>query len=232
MKKQLLNICCLAALALGSASCKKVYDDNSLAPLDQAYSPIPVTVTNANYFERFYVIEAKGAFTAPTNPGGPNVAVNPTATQPGNFSITFSIPADKGRIKEITRVTTGGAGLNWLQNSVIGTPISSAPNAPKRILSVSELAINFNGNSTTPGTTPVVGNGTNTITYTSSLLEFLSYRNRLGPLLDPITGLSQVGFAPLFSTVANAPTQINYFFLLTLEDGTTIIPPLVRIRVI
>lgn len=232
MKKQLLNVCVLAVLALGSSSCKKVYDDKSLAPLDQAYATIPVTVTNANYFERFYVIEAKGAFNPPATPGLPNVATNPTAAQPGNFSITFSIPADKGKIKEITRVTTGGAGLAWLQSSVLGTPVSLAVGAPKRVLSVSELALNFNGNTTIPGTQPVVGNGTNTITYTSSLFEYLNYRNRLGPLLDSSTGLSQVGFAPLFSTIANIPTQVNFYFLITLEDGTTIIPPLVRVRII
>ena len=101
MKKQLFNICCLAMLALGSLSCKKVYDDNSLAPLDQAYAPIPVTVTNASYFERFYVVLANA----------------PTATDNGSFAITFSIPADKGKIKEITRVSTGTSGLAQVQNS-------------------------------------------------------------------------------------------------------------------
>ena len=229
MKKQLFNVCLLTALAFSSFSCKKVYDDNSLAPLDQAYAAIPVTVTNANYFERFYIIEAKGAAGPPAG-GGANVAVNPTAAQPGNFSITFSIPADKGKIKEITRVTTGGTGLSWLQSSAIGAPLSPAAGAAKRVLSVSELAMNYNGTTAIP----IPGNGTNTITYSSSLLDYLNYRNRLGPLLDAsaAVGLSQVGFAPLYSTVANTPTQINFYFLITLEDGTTIIPPLVRVRII
>lgn len=232
MKKQLTKLFVFALLAGSAVSCKKPYDNNNLDPLAPSYAGIPVTVTNANYLERFYIIEAKGASTPSPTPGAPNVATIPTAAQPGNFSITFSIPADKGKIKEITRVTTGGNGLNWLQNSVLGTPVSAAPGAPKRVLSVSDLALNFNGNTTSPGTQPTVGSGTNTITFTSSLLDYLNYRNRLGPLLDPSTGLSQVGAAPLFSTVANAPNQIDYYFLLTLEDGSTIIPPRVRVRII
>lgn len=232
MKKQLIYLIALALLAGSAASCKKAYDDNNLDPLAPSYASIPVTVTNANYLERFYIIEAKGAFNPPVNPGGPNTATNPTVAQPGNFSITFSIPADKGKIKEITRVTTGGSGLAWLQSSILGTPVSSAPGAPKRVLSTSELALNFDGNTTSPGTQPTGGNGTNTITFTSSLLNYLNYRNRLGPLIDPSTGLSQVGTAPLFSTVGNAPNQIDFYFLLTLEDGRTIIPERVRVRVI
>lgn len=193
MKKQLLNICCLAVLAIGSVSCKKVYDDNSLAPLAQAYAPIPVTVTNANYFERFYVVLAKA----------------PTATDDGNFAITFSIPADKGKIKEITRVSTGTSGLAQVQNS-------SAAGA--------SLLFNYNGlTGNAAGAKPTPGNGSNTITYNGKLSDYNTYQTRVGTSLAPIPAT--------VSANPQAPNQINFFFLITLEDNTTIIPPLVRVRV-
>jgi hypothetical protein len=194
MKKQLFNICCLAVLAFGSFSCKKVYDDNSLAPLDQAYASIPVTVTNASFFERFYVVLANA----------------PTATDNGNFTIAFSIPADKGKIKEITRVATGTSGLAQVQNS--STAGASA-------------LFNYNGlTGSAAGATPTPGNGSNTITYTGKLSDYKTYQTRVGTSLAPIPAT--------VSANPQAPNQINFYFLITLEDGTTIIPPLVRVRVV
>ena len=191
MKKQLLTLCGLLALASASVSCKKVYDDNSLAPLAQAYAPIPVTVTNADFFERYSGVFAKSL----------------TATEKGAFSITFSIPADKGTIKEISRVATGGSGLLQVQT---GTPAQ---------------LYNYNGMSgSAAGAIPIPGNGTNTITFTSSLDEYNKYRTRVGTGIAPI--------APTVSANPQAPNQINFFFLLTLQDGTTVIPPLVRVRAI
>lgn len=187
MKKQLINLCCLVVLAVASFSCKKDYGSDTLAPLDQAYTPIPVTVTNADFFERFYVIVAKA----------------PTATDNGNFSINFSIPADKGKIKEITKVATGGSGLIQVQTGA------------------ASVLYNFNG---TTGYIVTPGNGTNTITYSSNLAAYKTYQTRVG------TGLALIPATA--STNAQAPNQINFYFLITLEDGTTIIPPLVRVRVI
>lgn len=191
MKKQLLNLCFLAVLAMASFSCKKAYDDNSLAPLDQAYAPIPVTVTNADFFERFYIVVAKA----------------PSATDNGNFTINFSIPADKGKIKEITKVATGSNGLAQVQTGA------------------SNILYNYNGQTgTNAGYTVTPGNGSNTITYTSNLAAYKSYQARVG------TGVALI--PATVSASPQAPNQINFYFLITLEDGTTIIPPLVRVRVV
>jgi hypothetical protein len=226
MKKNIIKIGALLLLSVASFSCKKEYDDKTLGPTEDSLADIPVTVANAEFFERYAIVTAKGAFTSATPP----VATNPTAAQPGNFSIVFTIPADKGKIKEITRVVTGAAGLNYLQNSV---PSLASTTTPSRPISPSELSINFNGNAANPGTVSIPGNGSNTITYNSSLLEYNNYRNRVGPLLDVgATGLNLLGAAPLVAASATAPTQIRYFFLLTLEDGKQIIPTEVRVRVV
>lgn len=187
MKKQLFNLCLLAVLAVVSSSCKKVYDDNSLAPLAQAYAPVPVTVTNASFFERFYVVVAKA----------------PTATEPGNFTITFSIPADKGKIKEITRVATGGSGLNNVQTGA------------------ARLLYNFDG---ATGFTRIPGNGSNTITFSSSLTTYRDYQTRVGTAVAPTSAT--------VSATPQSPNQVEFYFMITLEDGTTIIPPRVLVRVI
>jgi hypothetical protein len=186
MKNRFFSLCLFAAVVLASSSCKKAYDDNSLAPLDQAYAPIPVTVTNASYFERFYVVLAK----------------QPTATDNGSFTINFSIPADKGKIKEITKVATGGSGLAQVQTGA------------------ANLLYNFNG---TTGYNVVPGNGTNNISFTSTLADYNTYQKRVGTALAPIPAT--------VSANPQAPNQINFYFLITLEDGTTLIPPLVRVRV-
>lgn len=191
MKKQFINLCCLVVLAFASLSCKKVYDDNSLAPLDQAYAPIPVTVTNANFFERYYVVTSSLA-------------------SGGTFSITLSIPADKGKIKEITRVSTGTSGLAQVQNGAS---------------SGASLLYNYNGlTGTAAGATVIPGNGTNSITFSSTLAAYNTYQTRIGTTLAPISAT--------VSTNPQAPNQINFYFLITLEDGTTIIPPLIRVRIV
>ena len=187
MKKYLFNVCFLAALTVASSSCKKAYDDNSLAPLAQAYAPIPVTVTNADFFERYYIVVAKA----------------PTATETGNFTINFSIPSDKGKIKEITRVTTGGSGLSNVQTGA------------------ATVLYNYDSN---VGYTVIPGNGSNTITFSSSLAAYKTYQTRVG-----------TGVAPTSATVSStpqSPNQIDFYFLITLEDGTTIIPPRVQVRVV
>ncbi|WP_201983139.1 hypothetical protein [Hymenobacter rubidus] len=228
MKNNVISLCALLLLLVGTFSCKKEYGDNQLGPLQDSLADIPVTVTNATYFERFPVIEVKGA-TAIVPPATTPSPATPTTAQPGAFSITFSIPADKGKIKEITRVATGAAGLNYLQNNVASVATATVPS---RAITPNELALNYNGNAANPGTTVTPGNGTNTITFNSSLLAYNDYRNRVGPLLDNgATGLALLGAAPVAVASLTAPVQLSYFFLLTLEDGRQIIPTQVRVRV-
>ena len=191
MKKQFFTVCCLVVLAFASFSCKKVYDDKSLAPLDQAYSPIPVTVTNFDFFERFY-------------------GVNASLANGGKFSITLSIPSDKGKIKEITRVATGTNGLAQVQNG--------APTGATALYSYNGLTGAAAGSAVTPG------NGSNTITFSSDLGKYTTYQARVGTTNAPV--------AATLSTNPQVPNQINFYFLITLEDNTTIIPPLVRVRVV
>ncbi|MBU6120917.1 hypothetical protein [Hymenobacter siberiensis] len=183
MKKHLINLFALVLLAGSAVSCKKAYDNNNLDPLAPSLADIPVTVTNFNVFERFPVFFA----TAPA----------------GAFTITFSIPADKGKIKEITKVTTGNNGLRDLQT---GAP-----------------AVLYNYNTATSAAVAIPGNGSNTITFTSDLDTYTKYRTRVG------AGVATVN--PVVSTNPQAPTQIEYYFLLTLDNGTTIIPERVRVRV-
>lgn len=209
MKNQFVKLFCFVLLATAASSCKKAYDDNNIAPLAPSFADIPVTVTNATYLERFPVILAKGNFGAPTPPSTDPTPILPTAAQPGDFSITFSIPADKGTIKEITRVATGNAGLTALQTGL-----------PSR-------QFNYNNNTTTPGTSPILGNGTNTITFTSSLLKYTEYRARVG------VGTA-AGDPALFAANLLAPTQLFYYFLLTLstpQGDIQVIPTQVRVRV-
>ena len=228
MKNNAVTLCALLLLSFGTYSCKKVYDDNKLGPLQDSPADIPVTVTNATYFERFPVIAVvtASAITPPATVAGP---VLPTAADPRPFSITFSIPADKGKIKEITRVATGAAGLNYLQNNVASAATATTPSRP---VTPNELALNYNGNAANPGTTVTPGNGSNTITFNSSLLEYNNYRNRVGALLDTgPNGPGLLGAAPVAVASLTAPVQLSYFFLLTLEDGQQIIPTQVRVRI-
>jgi hypothetical protein len=129
MKNIHIQLFALLLLAAGFAGCKRDYGVE-LAPLQDSVANIPITVTNYDYFERFPVVSAK----VDTTTQGPFNSL-------GKFSITLSIPADKGKIKEITKIATGNSGVAYLQNS-------SAPNYPAA---------------------PISGNGSNTITFSSDL---------------------------------------------------------------
>lgn len=210
MKNHLIKILGLVLVAATTFSCKKEYDNNNLAPLAPSLAEIPVTVINPDFFERFPVITAKGNFTAPVPPSTTPVPAAPTAAAPGNFSITFSIPADKGTIKEITRVATGVNGLTLLQSG-------SAP-----------AQLNFNGNTATPATVAIPGTGTNTITFTSSLFAYTTYRARaaVGTGAGPVATLN---------VNPQTPTQLLYYFQLTLttpQGDVQVIPMPVRVRVV
>ncbi|TLM92426.1 hypothetical protein [Hymenobacter jeollabukensis] len=208
MKNQLIKLCGLLLIATTAFSCKKEYDNNNLDPLAPSFAEIPVTVTNPDFFERFPVIVVQGNSAPATPPATGTVPANPTTAAPGRFSITFSIPADKGTIKEITRVATGTNGLTELQ----GTPARQ---------------LNYNGNATAPAAVAIPGNGTNTITFTSTLLDYNNYRTRVG---------AGAGAAPLYSTVSpQSPTQLLYYFVLTLSTpngDVQVIPMPVRVRIV
>ncbi|WP_375434600.1 hypothetical protein [uncultured Hymenobacter sp.] len=190
MKKRLIKLCTLVLLSASIFSCEKDYGVN-LGPVEDSQADIPVTVTNATYFERFPVVTT-------------SVATG------GNITIEFTIPAEKGRIKQITKVATSSAtALNF--GNLNSTAASTALN-----------------------TAPIVGNGSNTITYTTTLADYLRYRVRVGTSAGPIgpaAGTPPAPTIPVPSTTA-VPTDIGYYFLIELEDGTTIIPMPVRVRVI
>ena len=205
MKNQFIKLFCLLVLS-STFSCKKAYDDNNLAPLAPSYADIPVTVTNATYLERYPVITAKGNFGTPVPPST-DPAILPTAAQPGAFSVTFSIPADKGTIKEITRVATGTTGLVAVQTGTAARQLNYDP--------------------TTLGTKPIAGNGSNTITFNSSLFDYTTYRARAG------VGTA-AGDPALFAVNQLAPTQLFYYFLLTLSTPQVdiqVVPTQLRVRV-
>lgn len=180
-------------------SCEKDYGVN-LGPVEDSVADIPVTVTNATFFERYPVITT-------------SIAAG------GTFTINMEIPADKGKIREITKVATGPAvvaNFSNLNNTAVGT------------------ALNTSGAGTTSSPfvlTPLPGNGTNQISYTSKLTDYLAYRIRNGAAFGPIGGTATAPTIPVPSTTA-VPTDIQYYFRLTLEDGRTIVPMPVRIRVI
>jgi hypothetical protein len=208
MKNQFIKILSLTLLTMATFSCKKEYDNNNLAPLAPSYADIPVTVTNPNFFERFPVITAKGNFTAPVPPSTTPVPAVPTAAAPGNFSITFSIPSDKGTIKSIKRVAVGANSLTTVQS---GSDISQ---------------LNFNNSTTAPAATPLPGNGSNTITFNSSLFDYTTYRARVG------TG---AGAVATIGATPQAPTQLLYTFVLVLSTSQgeiEVIPTQVRVRVV
>ena len=204
MKNQLIRFAALGALLLGLGACKKDYGPDSIGPLQDSQAAIPVTVTNQDFFERVPIVVVSGAPVNPTDP----------VTSDSPFTITFQIPADKGTIKEITRVQTGNAGLNLLQ---VGTP---------------QQAYNYNG---TGALKPIAGNNTNMISFTSSLKEYTAYRTRAAALKVADGGAVAAGNAavvlPSNTFGPQAPNQLRYFFLLTLDDGTQIIPMEVRVRV-
>jgi hypothetical protein len=207
MKNNLLAILALLMLSQGLFSCKKTFDDNTIGPVQDKLASIPVTVTNATFFERYPIVTT-------------SVAAG------GKFDITFEIPADKGTIKDISKVTTGTSiGLPNVQTLAASNAVNTAGGAGVAIV-------------------PVPGNNTNRITYSSSLAEYTTYRIRLGanagpagPQVGPPTAPGGPATGPVTAPVPAAatsqtPTEITYYFMITLTDNTTIIPLPVRVRVI
>ena len=193
MKKQFAQLFVLGLLALGGFSCKKQYDDKSLSPLQDSLAGTPVTVPNQEFFERFPIVTASVS--------------NTTGGVVGPFTIVLQIPADKGKIKEITRITTGTAGLANMQ-------------------SLDSLAFNYSR--ATKRTVPIAGNGSNQITFASSLSQYTAYRTRVGAANAGQPGV----VAPSASFTPENPNQLPFYFLLTLEDGRQIVGTAVRVRVV
>lgn len=202
MKKTAIQFLLLLVVAAGFSGCKKDYG-NKLGPLQDSLAAIPVTVTNQVYFERFPVVTTTVSGTG--------------ATSSGTFTINFSIPADKGKIKEITKVATGNSGVEYLQSN-------SYPNYL---------------------TTAIAGTGTNTITFTSNLDAVRAYVARLNAAFATLpasatktaafafTGTSTGGAGTLTpNTNPQTPNQLRFFFLITLEDGTQLITTEVDVRLI
>ncbi|GAB3307519.1 hypothetical protein GCM10027511_19500 [Hymenobacter humi] len=171
-----------------------------LGPLEDSVAPIPVTVTNQEFFERFPIVTTKV-----------------DAAGNGNFSIVFSIPADKGKIKEITKVAMGNSGVEYLQDS-------RYPN----YLTVAKA-----------------GNGSNTITFESDLNAVRDYSKRLTAAFATLpssatkaaafsfTGTSTGGAGTLTpNTNPQTPNQLRFFFLLTLDNGQQLIPTEVDVRLL
>ena len=201
MKKTAIQLFLLLVLAASFAGCKKDYG-NKLSPLQDSVAPIPVTVTNQVYFERFPVVTC---------------TVGTGTNANGTFTINLSIPADKGKIKEITKVATGNGGVEYLQGA----------RYPNYL------------------TTAATGNGTNTISFSSDLNAVRSYATRLNAAFATLpasatktaafafTGTSMGGAGTLTpNTNAQTPNQLRFFFLITLEDGTQIITTEVDVRLI
>lgn len=187
-------------------SCEKDFGDN-LGPLEDSLAPIPVTVTNATFTERYPVVTTSLAAG-------------------GQVTINFEIPADKGVIREISRVVTGP---------------SAVANFTALNLTSAGTALNTNGDGTPASpfvVAPIPGNGTNQITFTSRVADYLLYRLRnnnvsFGPLAT--TGTPPVPVIPLAlpaPTSPSVPVEIQYYFRFTLEDGGTIASLPVRVRVL
>lgn len=195
MKKYFVRWAVLALLPLGVFSCKKEYD--GLGPLQDSVTDIPITVPNQELFERFPTVTASVSRPDP-NPGGGS----------GPFTIVLQIPADKGKIKEITKIATGVAGLNNLQSS--------------------DALLAFNYDAAAGRAVPIAGNGSNQITFTSNLTRYTAYRTRVG-----VAAAGQPAVvAPNSSFTPQNPNQLPYYFLLTLEDGRQLVSTAVRVRVV
>lgn len=196
MKKNLIRVFTLAVLSVSAFSCKKDYGDK-LGPIEDSPAAIPVTVKNATYFERVPIVTASVAT--------------------GTVTITLQIPADKGKIKEITRVATG----NTLAN------LQSSP------------AYQLNYNPTTQALTTVPGTGSNEITYTGTLAAYTAYRARIATIPGYSAGINTSGNAATVTMVGTppvvderSPNHLRYWFLITLEDGTEIVTTEVRVRLL
>jgi hypothetical protein len=199
MKRNIFKICALALFSFGALSCEKEYDN--LGPLQDSVADIPVTVTNADAFERYPVVNTSIA-------GG------------GNITITMQIPAGSGNIREITKVATGPFATITLTNL----------NSTAAITALNSRVVNG-----TRVITPISGNGSNTITFTTTLNDYLAYRNSQGnatvqATFGPANTTTTPASLPVPSTTATA-TDIQFYFRLTLEDGRTIVPLPVRVRV-
>ncbi|MVN76546.1 hypothetical protein GO988_09450 [Hymenobacter sp. HMF4947] len=201
MKKTTIQFFLLLLLAASFSGCKKDYG-NKLGPLQDSTATIPVTVTNQVYFERFPVV---------------TTTVGAGANANGTFSIAFSIPADKGKIKEITKVATGNSGVEYLQDARYPNYLTAT----------------------------IAGNGTNTITFNSDLNAVRSYATRLNAAFATLpasatktaafafTGTSTGGAGTLTpNTNPQTPNQLRFFFLFTLEDGTQLISTEVDVRLL
>lgn len=195
MKKQLAHFFVLGLLSLGVFSCKKVYDDNSLGPLQDKVADIPITVPNQEFFERFPIVTA-------------SVSNRPAGGTIGPFTIVLEIPAGKGKIREISSITTGTSGLANLQSS--------------------DASLAFNYDVAAMRLVPIPGTGSNRITFTSSLDKYTAYRTRVGAGAagQPAT------VAPSAAFNALNPNQLPFYFLLTLEDGRQLVSTAVRVRVV
>lgn len=193
MKKQFAHLFIISLLSLGVFSCKKEYDDKSLSPLQDSVADVPITVVNQEFFERFPIVTASVSKV--------------TGSTVGPFTIVLQIPADKGKIKEITRVTTSTTGLATLQLS-------------------ETLAYNYDA--TAKVLVPIPGNGTNQITFSSSLDRYTAYRTRVGA---GVAGLEGV-VAPNNTFTPQNPNQLPFYFLITLEDGRQLVSTAVRVRVV
>ena len=206
MKKTAIQFLFLLVLAASFSGCKKDYG-NKLGPLQDSVAAIPVTVTNQVYFERFPVVTTKVDTTSGL------------ANSTGSFSITLSIPADKGKIKEITKVATGNSGVEYLQSSIYPNYLP----------------------------TTVAGNGTNTITFTSDLNAVRNYVTRLNAAFTSASFPAGATKTAAFTFTENlarrkgtltpnsnsqTPNQLRFFFLITLEDGTQLISTEVDVRLI
>lgn len=222
MKKQIIKTCTLLVLAASTFSCKKDYGGN-LGPVQDSVAEIPVTVVNADAFERYPV-------------------VNASVANGGNFTITLEIPSDKGKIREITKVVTSSAAV--ANFTVLNNAATTSTNVGQ--------ALNTSGAGTTASPfvlTPVAGNGSNQIVFrgnigtstTPGVYSYLPYRIRngatfgpAGPQVGPPTTPGGPATGPVTAPVpstTSTPTDIQFYFLLTLEDGRTIIPMPVRVRV-
>ncbi|GAB3726691.1 hypothetical protein GCM10027594_08500 [Hymenobacter agri] len=195
MKKTLIQALTLALLSVATFSCKKDYGDK-IGPLQDSVAAIPVTVKNATYFERIPIVTTSVA-------GG------------GNVTITLQIPADKGKIKEITKVATG-ATLTNLQ-------------------SADAYQLNYKNGALAPQ----AGTGTNEITFTTTLADYSAYRTRIATIPGYSAGLNSAGAAPTVTMTGTPPVVdernpnfIRYWFQIKLEDGTDIVTTEVRARIL
>lgn len=218
MKNTVVKLCTVVLLCASVSACKKKDYGPNLGPVQDSVAEIPVTVTNANAFERYPVVYTSVA-------GG------------GGFTITMEIPAEKGKIKEITRVVTGPAVI---------------ANYTNLNLTTATTALNTTGAGTTASPfalSPIAGNGSNQITFkgnigaspTADVFSYLPYRIRngapygvAGPQVGPPTAPGGPATGPVTAPVSSTttvPTDIQFYFLITLEDNRTIVPLPVRVRV-